>query len=89
MVSSKAVINLTQVGTVSHYYDKIGVAIVKLTKPVKVGDNLRFGDEETGFNQELSSMQMDHEAIPSAKKGDEIGIKVETKAKEGTPVFIA
>ena len=72
---------MTQVGAVSHYYDKIGVAIVKLTKPVKVGDNLRFGDEESGFNQELSSMQMNHEAIPKAKKGDEIGIKVEQKAK--------
>jgi translation elongation factor EF-1alpha len=80
---------LTQVGTVSHYYDKIGVAIVKLEKPVKVGDMLNFGGEEDGFKQELSSMQMDHEAVTTAKKGDEVGIKVDQKAKEGTPVHLA
>jgi len=79
---------LTQVGTVNHYYDKIGVAIVKLDKPVKVGDTLRFGGEENGFNQEVTSMQMNHEDYPAAKKGDEVGIKVDQKAKEGTPVSL-
>lgn len=80
---------MTQVGSVNHYYDKLGVAIIKLTKSLKVGDVLMFGDEEKGFKQEVSSMQLDHEPISSAKKGDEIGIKVEKKAREGTPVYSA
>lgn len=80
---------MTKVGTVTHYYDKIGVAIVKLTKAVKVGDTLRFGTEENGFKQEVSSMQLNHKDYPSAKKGDEIGIKVDQKAREGTPVSSA
>lgn len=80
---------MTKVGSVTHYYDKIGVAIVKLTKAVKVGVSLRFGTEENGFNQELTSMQLNHKDYPSAKKGDEVGIKVDQKAKEGTPVYSA
>lgn len=79
---------MTQVGVVSHYYDKIGVAIVKLEKAVKAGDILHFGGDD-GFKQEVTSMQMDHKDYPSAKKGDEVGIKIDQKAKEGTPVYLA
>lgn len=81
-------ITLTQIGIVSHYYDKIGVAIVKLEKEVKVGDTLHFGGED-GFKQEVTSMQMDHEVIATAKKGEEVGVKVDQKVKEGTPVHLA
>lgn len=80
---------MTQIGKVTHYYDKLGVAIIKLTKSVKLGGAFRFGDEEKGFKQEVSSMQLNHEPISSAKKGDEIGIKVDKKAREGTPVYSA
>lgn len=80
---------LAQIGKVTHYYDKLEVAIIKLTKSVKLGDTLRFGDEEKGFKQEISSMQLNHASIPSAKKGDEIGVKVEKKTREGTPVYSA
>jgi len=81
--------NLDQVGTVTHYYDKIGVAIIKAAKSIKEGDKLRFGDEENGFEQVADSMQFDHKAIPEAKKGQEVGIKVEKKVREGTPVYSA
>lgn len=80
---------MTQVGSVTHYYDKIGVAIVKTTKTIKSGDKLRFGDEENGFEQTADSMQFDHKGIDEAKKGQEVGIKVEQKVKEGTPVYSA
>lgn len=83
------VIILTQVGIVTHYYDKIGVAIVKAAKSIKSGDKLRFGDEENGFEQTADSMQFDHKEISEAKKGQEVGIKVEKKVKEGTPAYSA
>ncbi len=78
-----------KVGTVTHYYDKIGVAIVKADKAIKVGDKLRFGEEEKGFIQEASSMQFDHKPVEGAKKGQEVGIKVDQKVRQGTPVFSA
>lgn len=80
---------MTQVGKVTHYYDKLGVAIVKFAKSVKAGDTLRFGTEENGFDQIVQSLQLNHAPIAQAKKGDEVGIKVDKKAKEGTPVYSA
>lgn len=80
---------MDQIGKVTHYYDKIGVAIVKPTKTIKVGDKVRFGSEEDGFEQTVESMEFNHEAISSAKKGQEVGIKVDKKAREGTNVYSA
>lgn len=77
------------VGKVTHYYDKIGVAIVKLDKEVSVGQALRFGDPDSGVVQTVESMQVDHAPVEKAKKGDEVGIKVTGKVKDKTLVFRA
>ncbi len=76
-------------GKVVHYYDKIGVAIVKLDSPLKAGDKVKFkrGDEE--FEQVIESIQVEHQNIEKGKKGDEVGVKVEQPAKEGTLVYPA
>ena len=75
------------IGEVTHYYDKIGVAVVKFSKAVKVGDEIEFKGKQTDFSQAISSMQYDHKNIDSAKRGDEVGMKVEDHVKEGDKVF--
>ena len=75
------------IGKVTHYYDKIGVAIVKFDKAFNVGTEVVFG--ENGFKQVISSMQLEHEQIEQAKKGQEVGIKVDSPVKEHTLVFEA
>ncbi len=77
-----------KVGKVTHYYDKIGVAVVDLSAVLKVGDKIKFvrGGEDA-FDQEVESMQVEHEKIKSVKKGDTIGLKVEEEVKEGAEVF--
>ncbi len=77
------------IGEVTHYYDKIGVAVVRFFKAVKVGDSIQFKGAHTDFGQTISSMQFDHKSIDSAKKGEEVGMKVDGKAKEGDKVFEA
>ena len=76
-----------EIGKVTHYYDKIGVLVVKLTDKVSVGDRIkvRRGDEE--FEETIGSMQVEHENIEKAKKGDEIAIKVSSPTKEGAIVY--
>ncbi len=76
------------IGKVVHYYDKIGVAIVELTKTIKVGDSVKFHRGDSEFTQQVSSMQVEHENVEKAKKGDAIGIKVDQPVKEGAEVFI-
>ena len=76
-----------KVGKVSHFYDKINVAVVDVLSPLKVGDTVKFVKEDSEFTQEITSMQFDHKEIKTAKKGDSIGLKVDSPVKPGFEVF--
>lgn len=75
-----------KVGNVTHYYDKIGVAVVDVLAPIKVGDRIKITGS-TEYEQEVVSMQIEHKNIEEAKKGDQIGIKVDQPVKEKDEVF--
>lgn len=76
------------IGKVSHYFDKIGVAVIELDVPLKVGETIRIvGGEATDFTQEVESMEVEHEKIKKAKKGDSVGLKVKEKVREGYKVY--
>ena len=77
-----------KIGKVTHYYDKIGVAIVELDAGLAVGDKVQFirGGEEL-FEQAVESIQVEHEKIEKAGKGDVVGIKAKEAMKEGAEVF--
>jgi len=79
--------NNQPIGEVTHYYNKIGVAIVKFFKTVPVGTRVRFHGAATDFEQTISSMQFDHKEISEAKKNQEVGIKVDSKVREGDKVY--
>lgn len=75
-------------GTVTHYYDKIGVAVVKLTAgDLKIGDQVKLvGKDGQEFTEDITSMQIEHAAIDIAKKGDEFGIKTQKPVKTPSPI---
>lgn len=77
-----------KIGKVSHYFDKIGVAIVELGADLSVGDKIKFvrGGEDI-FEQAVESIQIEHEKKDSAKKGDVVGLKTEKEVKEGAEVY--
>ncbi len=75
------------VGVVTHFYTAIKVAIIKFKKPVKVGATIALRGATTDFNQKIASMQYDHKPIMVAKKGQEIGLKVAKRVREGDEVF--
>ena len=76
------------IGKVTHYFDKIGVAIIELAGPLSVGDKIRIvGGEATDFDQVVESMEIEHEKIKKAKKGDSIGVEVKEKVREGYKVY--
>ncbi len=77
------------IGKVTHFFDKIGVAIVKLEAALKVGDKVKFEGHGASFEQPVDSMQIDREPIKEAKKGDEVGMKVTQPVKAGDLVFKA
>jgi len=75
-----------EIGIVSNYFDKVGVAAIKLSKPLKVGDKIQIKGGEVEFEQEVKSMQIHNEVVEKAKKGDEVGIKVKEKVRKGYKV---
>lgn len=77
-----------KVGKITHYYDKIGVAVVEITKPLKVGDTIKISGHDKEFTQTISSMQIEHKQIDQAKKGQVIGLKIDQPVKENDEVFM-
>lgn len=76
------------IGKVSHFFDKISVAVIKLNGNLKVGDTIKIKNkDQSEFTQTVDSMQVDHQDIQSAKKDDGVGMKVTNPVKEGAEVY--
>ena len=81
---------MKEIGKVTHYYGKIGVAIVELKAGLKVGDKIKIGNkDEEGAEEEVASMQIDHKDVSKAKKGDVVGIQVKERPKDNASVYLA
>ncbi|HOK17279.1 MAG TPA: translation elongation factor-like protein [Candidatus Paceibacterota bacterium] len=76
------------IGKITHYYGKIGVGIIELSDNLKVGDKIHIKGHSTDFEQVVDSIQVEHENVNSAKKGEVIGLKVKDKVKEGDEVYL-
>jgi putative protease len=77
-----------EVGKVTHYYTNIGVAIVEVTDTINVGDTIHVQGATSDFEQNVDSMQVEHEQVQEAQPGDAIGLKVKEKARDGDKVFV-
>ncbi len=78
---------MKKIGVVTHYYPKISVAVVALTDSLVIGDEIHIKGATTDFTQSIMSMQIEHEAIQSARKGQKIGLKVVDHVREGDELF--
>lgn len=76
-----------KVGKIIHYYDKIGVGVVRLENVLGVGDTIHVKGKTADFEQAVESMQVDHKSVGSAKKGEEVAVKLAEKAREGDTVY--
>jgi hypothetical protein len=77
------------IGKVSHYFDKIKVAAIKLKAPLKKGSMIRIEGGETIVKVKVSSMQKNHKTVALGKARDEVGVRVLKKVREGYRVFYA
>ncbi len=75
------------VGKVTHFYDRIGVAVIDLKDTLQVGDQVHFFGRSTDFRQEIASMQVEHEPISEAEKGQEVAVKVERRVRKSDKIY--
>jgi translation elongation factor EF-1alpha len=71
-----------KVGTITHVYTKIGVAIVDLSEPLQLGDTIHISGHTTDFTQKVESMQVEHQNVERAEKGQSIGLKVKEEVRD-------
>ncbi|HEY8216387.1 MAG TPA: hypothetical protein VIH82_04575 [Acidimicrobiia bacterium] len=77
------------VGTVTHYFGKPQVGIVRITEGgVRVGDTIHVLGAHSDFTMKIGSMELDHNAVESADVGAEVGIKMTEKAREHDRVYL-
>ncbi len=80
--------NKKLVGRVTHYYGKIGVAVVELEDELSINDEIIIEGKSTNLRQKPPlSMQIEHQNIEIAKAGDSIGLKVDDKVRENDLVY--
>jgi putative protease len=80
--------NEQEIGYVSNYYKNISVAAIEITNgSVSVGDTLHFLGNTTNFELTVDSMQIEHESVTEAKKGDGIGLKIPAKVRKKDKVY--
>ncbi|MBI3317154.1 MAG: hypothetical protein HYZ85_04030 [Candidatus Omnitrophica bacterium] len=78
----------TLVGHVTHYFDHVQAAAVKVEAgQIKIGDRLYFKGHTTDFEETLESLQIDHVSVPKAGRGAEAGIRVKSRVREGDAVY--
>ena len=76
-----------RIGKVTHYYNRIGVAVIALTDELQVGDTIRILGHTTDFTQTVSSMEIEHKKVDSVGAGSEVAIKVKDDVRRGDGVF--
>jgi putative protease len=79
----------TEIGHVSDYFAKIGVAGIEITSgELKVGDTIHILGHTTDLIEKIESMQIEHEEVEVAKAGDSVGIKVADRCRGHDKVFL-
>jgi putative protease len=77
-----------EIGKVSSYFGNVGVAAIKLSKKLKVGDKVQIRGHTTNFEVKVGEIQIDRKPVKEAKKGDHIGIKVPEKVRPNDKVYL-
>lgn len=77
-----------EIGHIVHYYSHLDVGIIELKDALKVGDKIHIKGHTSDFNQDISSMQIEHKDVSGAKSGDMVGIKVSQKVHQNDKVYV-
>jgi hypothetical protein len=75
------------VGKVTHYFDRIGVAVLDLTAELKVGDHILILGRITEITQPVNSMEIDHKKVQSAGPGMDVALLVADPVHVGDKVY--
>ena len=77
-----------ELGEVVAFFRLPVVAVIKVKKgSLKVGDQLWIKGHTTDLKQTIHSIQINHQPIQEARKGQEAGVKVSSRVRRGDRVY--
>ena len=76
-----------EIGQVTHYFNKIHVAVLSVNDDLKVGDTIHILGHTTDFIQKVTSLQIEHKNVTSVKPGDDFAIKVIEPVRDNDVVY--
>ncbi len=76
-----------EIGAITNYFSKIGVAVIQLSAPLQLGDEILIRGGEREFQQKVGSLQVEHQPIEKGEAGQEVALKLDEKARPGDKVF--
>lgn len=76
-----------QIGEVFNYLEKINVVGIVLFDNLRLGNMIRIVGGDIDIEHVVDSMQLNHEFVESAKKGDRVGIEIFEKIPKGAKVY--
>ncbi|MBN1793810.1 MAG: hypothetical protein JW844_02470 [Candidatus Omnitrophica bacterium] len=80
--------SLQHIGDVIHFFPKVKAGVIRLRRgSLQIGDTICCKGATTDFRQKVSSMEIDHKPIDTAKKGQEIGILLKKRVRIGDKVY--
>lgn len=75
------------VAQVTHFFPKVNAAVLKMKDVLRIGDQIVIKGHTTDLKQAIQSLQVDHAPVSEAKRGDEIGLRVTSRVREGDQVY--
>jgi hypothetical protein len=76
------------IGKVTHYFDRLSVAVVLLQDELYLDDWILIEGQRTELEQQVLSMQIDRKPIEKGAAGEEVAIKVEDVVHENDDVYL-
>jgi putative protease len=76
-----------KIGRVTHFYNRLGVAVLELSNELKVGDTVHVLGHTTNFSQPVQSLEIEHEKVEGVKAGAEVALKVDDKVRVGDTLY--
>lgn len=75
------------IGEVTHFFDRISVAVIRLSAAVSAGDWVQFYGTHTQFVQQVESMQIEHQPVEYAPAGSEVAIQTISPVRKGDGLY--
>jgi hypothetical protein len=76
-----------QIGTVTHYYSRLSVAVLNLTAEIHQGDEIHIRGRITDLQMKVDSLEIEHTKVETAAPGAEVALKVDGYVREGDVVY--